>query len=97
MLSLLGARLVPSLSLLCITISLCSVPFSTTQAQVQPPANTSITSSGLNTEVSAPTALPNGTVNYNITGGTRPGGGPNLFHSFGEFSVATKSHRELFQ
>jgi len=26
---------------------------------------------------------------YNITGGTRPGGGPNLFHSFGNFSVGT--------
>ena len=25
---------------------------------------------------------------YQITGGTRPGGGPNLFHSFGQFSVA---------
>ena len=24
---------------------------------------------------------------YNITGGTRPGSGPNLFHSFGDFSV----------
>jgi len=24
---------------------------------------------------------------YNITDGTRPGGGPNLFHSFGDFSV----------
>jgi len=24
---------------------------------------------------------------YDITGGTRPGGGPNLFHSFGNFSV----------
>ena len=24
---------------------------------------------------------------YNITGGTRPGGGPNLFHSFGNFSI----------
>ena len=87
--ALLGSRLVFSCSLLCITISLCSIPLSTTQAQVQPPAKTSITSSGLNTEVSAPTALPNGKVNYDITGGTRPGGGPNLFHSFGEFSVAT--------
>src|ERR1044071_3790181 len=26
---------------------------------------------------------------YNITGGTRPGGGTNLFHSFGNFSVGT--------
>ena len=26
---------------------------------------------------------------YNITGGTRPGDGPNLFHSFGDFSVGS--------
>ena len=26
---------------------------------------------------------------YQITGGTRPGSGPNLFHSFGEFGVPT--------
>jgi filamentous hemagglutinin family protein len=84
-----GSRMVPSLFLLCMTIWLCTVPLVTAQAQVQPPANTSITSSGLNTEVSAPTTLSNGKVNYDITGGTRPGGGPNLFHSFGEFSVAT--------
>ena len=25
---------------------------------------------------------------YNITGGTRPGGGANLFHSFGEFGCS---------
>ena len=43
---------------------------------------TNITSSGLNTQVSP---LSGNTVN--ITGGTRPGGGPNLFHSFGNFSV----------
>lgn len=28
---------------------------------------------------------------YNITGGTRPGSGPNLFHSFGEFGVPTNN------
>src|SRR5512146_535957 len=30
---------------------------------------------------------PAGTHLYNITDGTRPGGGPNLFHSFGSFAV----------
>lgn len=45
--------------------------------------NTSITSSGLNTQVSHTT----GQANYEITGGTRPGNGTNLFHSFGDFSV----------
>ena len=45
---------------------------------------TNITSSGLGTEV--PLEPPSDGV-YNITGGTRPGGGLNLFHSFGDFSV----------
>jgi filamentous hemagglutinin family protein len=31
---------------------------------------------------------PNGNL-YDITGGTRPGGGPNLFHSFGDFTVGS--------
>ena len=48
-------------------------------AQVSPP----ITSSGLNTSITQ-----SGHV-YDITGGTRPGSGPNLFHSFGEFGVPT--------
>ncbi len=41
-----------------------------------------VTSSGLNTSVtqSAPGV-------FNITGGTRPNNGSNLFHSFGEFSL----------
>ena len=51
-------------------------------AQVPP-----ITPSGLNTQVSAPNSLPSGKVQYDITGGTRPGGGTNLFHSFGNFNV----------
>ncbi len=46
-----------------------------------------ITSSGLNTQVSTPIAGPSGITQFNITGGTRPGSGPNLFHSFGEFGV----------
>ncbi len=55
--------------------------------QAPPP----ITSSGLNTQISAPVTLPGGEVQHNITGGTRPGGGGNLFHSFGEFGVPTNN------
>jgi filamentous hemagglutinin family protein len=40
-----------------------------------------VTSSGLNTSVA-----PSGG-NFDITGGMRPGGGTNLFHSFGNFSL----------
>src|SRR4029079_13134573 len=46
-----------------------------------------ITSSGLNTRVSPPSTLPSGNVQYDITDGTRPGGGTNLFHRFGDFNV----------
>jgi hypothetical protein len=46
-----------------------------------------ITSSGLNTQVSQPVTLPTGQTQYNITGGTRPGGGTNLFQSFGDLNV----------
>ncbi|HBP87427.1 MAG TPA: filamentous hemagglutinin N-terminal domain-containing protein [Nitrospirales bacterium] len=55
--------------------------------QTPPP----ITSSGLNTQISAPVNLPGGAVQHNITGGTRPAGGGNLFHSFGEFGVPTNN------
>ena len=61
---------------------LCCLPI-VGQAQTADP----ITSSGLNTEVSPPVTLPSGQTQYNITGGTRPGGGTNLFHSFGDFNV----------
>jgi len=50
-----------------------------------------ITSSGLNTKVSAPVILHSGETQHNIIGGTRPGGGGNLFHSFGEFNVPTNN------
>src|SRR4029453_10294202 len=46
-----------------------------------------ITGSGLNTQVSPPVTLPSGQTQQNITGGTRPGGGTNLFHGFGNFNV----------
>lgn len=50
-----------------------------------------ITSSGLNTQVSAPLAGPAGMTQFNITGGTRPANGTNLFHSFGEFGIPTNN------
>ncbi len=54
---------------------------SSSQAQTPP-----ITSSGLNTQISGPIAV-GGKTQFDITGGTRPGGGTNLFHSFGNFNV----------
>ena len=57
-----------------------------------------ITGSGLNTQVSPPVSLPSGQTQYNITGGTRPGGasGTNLFHSFGDFNIPTKNIANFF-
>jgi filamentous hemagglutinin family protein len=52
---------------------------------------TSITSSGLNTNVTTGSIDPAGRQNYDITGGTRPGNGANLFHSFGDFSIGTNN------
>src|SRR5262252_6356821 len=46
-----------------------------------------ITPSGLNTQVNLSATPPAGKTQFDITGGTRPGGGPNLFHSFGQFNV----------
>src|SRR5690349_2405386 len=62
------------------------------QAAAPPP----ITQSGLNTQVSGPIINGSGatqTTQYNITGGSRPGGaaGTNLFHSFGDFNVPTNN------
>ncbi|HZD13518.1 MAG TPA: filamentous hemagglutinin N-terminal domain-containing protein, partial [Candidatus Binatus sp.] len=54
-------------------------------------ANDPITSSGLNTQVDLSATSSAGMVHYDITGGTRPGGGNNLFHSFGDFNVPTNS------
>ena len=52
-----------------------------------------ITPSGLHTQVNLSGTEPPGVVQYDITGGTRPGGatGTNLFHSFGDFSVPTNN------
>ncbi len=55
------------------------IPISPSVGDAQ--GTTDITSSGLNTQINQAGN------SYTITGGTRPGGGPNLFHSFGNFSV----------
>ena len=47
----------------------------------------SITSSGLDTNVVSGIDIGNGVIKIDIVGGTRPDGGSNLFHSFGEFNV----------
>jgi filamentous hemagglutinin family protein len=57
---------------------------SAARAQAPPPT---ITQSGLNTQVNISATPPAGKMQYDITGGARPGGGLNLFHSFGEFGV----------
>jgi len=54
-------------------------------------ATSPITSSRLNTRVSPAQTLSSGKVQYDITGGTRPGGGVNLYHSFGDFNVPTNN------
>jgi len=65
------------------TLALVLIAPSLGDAQQQA-VTTNITSSGLGTVV--PLQPPSDGV-YNITGGTRPGDGPNLFHSFGGFNV----------
>ena len=42
---------------------------------------------GLGTNVANPVDIGSGFTKIDITGGTRPGGGSNLFHSFGDFNV----------
>ena len=69
-----------------LTVILCGsllVVTSVGQADAAAP----ITPSGLNTQVNLSATPPAGMVQYDITGGTRPGGGTNLFHSFGDFNV----------
>ena len=68
------------LSALLPTLALFLVSPSVGNTQV--PAETDITSSGLGTRVQPPS---DGV--YDIIGGTRPRGGSNLFHSFGDFSI----------
>jgi filamentous hemagglutinin family protein len=78
-----------NLSLLVLGLSALwlSLPCSSSLSQAQVPP---ITPSGLNTHVSDPIAV-GGQTQYDITGGTRPHGGVNLFHSFGDFGVPTNN------
>ena len=75
----------PLPSLLPCVLYVCFIASNLAHAQVSP-----ITPSGLGTEVSGPIVV-GGQTQYDITGGTRPGGGANLFHSFGDFSVPTNN------
>jgi len=78
------------ITLSCLAALLCCALFilpSIGQAQTPTP----ITQSGLNTQVNLSATPPAGHVQYDITGGTRPGGGTNLFHSFGDFNVPTNN------
>src|SRR5215475_14514606 len=76
-------RVISSILLGCCLLLVFSYPTSLVHA------SSPITSSGLNTQVSAPLPLASGQTQFNITGGTRPGGGLNLYHSFGNFNVPT--------
>jgi filamentous hemagglutinin family protein len=78
-------RLIPFL----VFVFLVLLPFAYPPISIQ--AASPITASGLNTQVSPAVPLPSGQTQYNITGGTRPGGGTNLFHSFGDFNVPTNN------
>jgi len=72
-------------ALVCLNIG----PHAASYAQVEsPPITPSV---GLNTQISAPLAAAGGKTQYDITGGTRPNGGLNLFHSFGDFGVPTNN------
>jgi len=80
----------PTLYLLIQTLGVLVLWFLCLPIVGQADAAATITPSGLNTQVSEPIAVGTQT-QYNITGGTRPGGGTNLFHSFGDFNVPTNN------
>ncbi len=63
-------------------VGLCSLLFSGSLVVSQPPAASNVTSDG----TVGTTVTQSGNV-LAITDGTRPGGGENLFHSFGQFSI----------
>ena len=76
-----GASLCQRTAIAILCFSFCCAP-SVIDAQGTAP----ITESGLNTQVSGAINV-GGKIQYNITGGTRPGDGANVFHSFGNFGI----------
>ncbi|MDI3461807.1 MAG: hypothetical protein OJF50_000628 [Nitrospira sp.] len=66
-----------------IGVAFCAAAFHISASLAQSAAP--ITPSGLNTQVNISATPPHGTVQYDISGGTRSG--TNLFHSFGNFNV----------
>jgi filamentous hemagglutinin family protein len=79
------ARLIPSLAFGFALVLLFAYPTRPVHATVP------ITPSGLHTVVTLSASPPTGQTQYDITGGTRPGGGTNLYHSFGNFNVPTNN------
>jgi filamentous hemagglutinin family protein len=79
------ARLIPSLAFGVSLVLLFAYPTRPVHATAP------ITSSGLHTVVTLSASPPAGQTQYDITGGTRPGGGVNLYHSFGNFNVPTNN------
>jgi len=80
-----GVRLILSLALACSLILLFGSPTLAIQAALP------ITPAGLNTQVTLSATPPAGKTQFDISGGTRPGGGVNLYHSFGNFNVPTNN------
>src|SRR5690349_14273404 len=80
-----GVRLILSLALACSLILLFGPPTLAIQAALP------ITPAGLNTQVTLSATPPAGKTQFDISGGTRPGGGVNLYHSFGNFNVPTNN------
>ncbi len=79
------ARLIPSFTFGFALVLLFAYPTLPVHATVP------ITPSGLHTVVTLSASPPAGQTQYDITGGTRPGGGLNLYHSFGNFNVPTNN------
>ena len=84
-------RAAEQVKVICCLLFGCSVVLAVRYPPFLVHAAAPITPLGLNTQVNLSQIPPPGKVQYDITGGTRPGGGLNLFHSFGQFNVPTNN------